>query len=477
MKNSSYWKKRFKDLEESVFSDSMAAYKGIEPYFDEMQKDLDDQISVWLARIAKNNNISISEARKLLSKQELKEFKWTVEQYIKAGEENAIDGRWMKQLENASAKAHISRLEAIKIQIQQAVEKAFGNEVDAFDKAIAGAYEKGYYRTAYLIQTGTGVGASLAKIDTDKLSTLIRKPWADDGKGFSDRIWTRKTQMTSSLQNALMRTCAMGEAPDKAAATMEQFVDKSVKNAKSAALRLVQTESAYFAEQSKKKCYNDLDVKEFEVVETLDLKTCDTCADMDGTHAPVKDMEPGVNAPPFHPRCRGTTCPYFDDEFTKDEKRNSRSQTTGKSVQEVPADMNYNDWHDKYVDKISEDDIIKLSPEEVKKYNEKLGNRLTRIWYKAQDEMIPGMVDESRPLKEQAQQAAAMRNRNRTQARDLMKDQKTRKWLDQTYPNKSFDELIDEKKKIKGLKGDAVYKDIIRSSATTNRKFDKKAGV
>lgn len=38
------------------------------------------------------------------------------------GEQNAIDGAWMKQLENASARVHISRLEALKLQLQQQAE-------------------------------------------------------------------------------------------------------------------------------------------------------------------------------------------------------------------------------------------------------------------------------------------------------------------------------------------------------------------
>ncbi|MFQ8776858.1 MAG: hypothetical protein ACLR78_04765 [Roseburia sp.] len=30
----------------------------------------------------------------------------------------------------------------------------------------------------------------------------------------------------------------------------------------------------------------------------------------------MKDYKIGVTVPPFHPNCRGCTCPYFNDEFT-----------------------------------------------------------------------------------------------------------------------------------------------------------------
>lgn len=43
----------------------------------------------------------LGEARSWLTGKDLKEFKWSVQDYIKHGEENAISGQWMKELENA----------------------------------------------------------------------------------------------------------------------------------------------------------------------------------------------------------------------------------------------------------------------------------------------------------------------------------------------------------------------------------------
>ena len=46
---------------------------------------------------------------------ELEEFKWTLSDYIKHGQESALNGQWIKQLENASAKFHISKYQAMMI--------------------------------------------------------------------------------------------------------------------------------------------------------------------------------------------------------------------------------------------------------------------------------------------------------------------------------------------------------------------------
>lgn len=58
---------------------------------------------------------------------------------------------------------------------------------------------------------------------------------------------------------------------------------------------------------------------------------------------------------------------------------------------------------------------------------QKLGNREVRIWYKVHDEQVSELIDQSLSLEQRVRQACEMRNHNLTAARELMKDQKTRK--------------------------------------------------
>ena len=111
-KNSKYWRERFELLEDTLHEDVMQIMPDIDRIYKQAQADIEKEIRAWYQRLADNNGVSMTEARKLLTADELKEFHWSVEEYIKRGEENAIDQRWMKQLENASARVHISRLEA-----------------------------------------------------------------------------------------------------------------------------------------------------------------------------------------------------------------------------------------------------------------------------------------------------------------------------------------------------------------------------
>ncbi|EQI50350.1 hypothetical protein QQ5_3111, partial [Clostridioides difficile Y270] len=122
MKHKDYWRKRFEQLEEAQNNKSVKYYLELEKQYKLAMNSIEKDILAWYNRFAKNEGISLLEAKKLLNTRELEEFKWSIEEYIRHGKENAINQKWMKELENASARVHITRLEALKLQIQQQVE-------------------------------------------------------------------------------------------------------------------------------------------------------------------------------------------------------------------------------------------------------------------------------------------------------------------------------------------------------------------
>lgn len=352
-KSSAYWQKRFSALENAQNQYGQNTFHQIEPAFDKAERQIQAQIEAWYARYASNNGITLAEARKQLSAVELKELQWDVQEYIKYGQENAMNQQWMKELENASARFHISRLEALKLRTQQSLEVAFGNELDSLDGMVKRLYQSGYYHTCFEVQKGFNIGWEIGQIDERKLQKVISKPWAADGKTFSDRVWQSKTTMVNELHQQMTRTIIQGKAPDEAIKSMTKYLQNKTKNAKYNAGRLVMTEQAFISSAAQKDAFNDLDVEEFEIVATLDSHTSDICREMDGKHFPMKDFQPGVTAPPFHVWCRSTTVPYFDDEWGRSGERAARGED-GKTYY-VPADMTYPEWEKAMVDGQTDD--------------------------------------------------------------------------------------------------------------------------
>lgn len=345
MKNSEYWKLRFEQLEAAQNGQGAAAFAEIEKQYKEAQKQIEGQIARWYQRFADNNGITLAQARQYLKGAALKEFQWDVQDYIKYGQDNALMGGWMKELENASAKYHISKLEALKIQTQQSLEVMFSKQMGTVTGAMGDIFESGYYHTAYELQKGFNIGWDIAGLDQSQIEKVLSKPWAVDGKNFSERIWTNKQKLISELHGELTQNIMLGADPQKAIDSLAKKMNTSKQNAG----RLIMTEEAYFSSAAQRDCFNELDVEQYEIVATLDSHTSDICRSLDGKHFPMKDFQAGITAPPFHVYCRSTTVPYFDEDFGDIGERAARDEETGKTYY-IPDDMHYEDWKQTFVD-------------------------------------------------------------------------------------------------------------------------------
>ncbi len=382
MNNADYWKDRFGQLEAAQNQKGADTYEEIEKIYRQAQREIEGKINTWYHRFAANNGISMTEARRRLFGADLKEFKWDVNDYIRYGKKNAISQGWMKELENASARFHITRLEALKLHIQQSMEQTFGNQLDCVDAAMRRIYQDGYYHTAYEFQKGFGIGWDIAGLDQKHLEKVIAKPWAVDGKNFSERIWSNKQKLISEIHNELTRNVILGRDPQKAI----DAIARKMKTSKYNAGRLVMTEEAYFSSLAQRDCFQALDVEQYEIVAVLDSRTSEICQEMDGKVFLTKDFKAGVTAPPFHVFCRSTTVPYYGEDFRKIGQRAARGKD-GKTYY-VLGDVTYEKWKKVFVDggnksglqEITSDDIMKKKPE-VKELNKLKQSGMTEIEY------------------------------------------------------------------------------------------------
>ena len=79
MNNGDYWKARMSALSDELYEKSEKYYEDVKRQYDKAMQDIERDISVWYQRIADNNGISYAAAKELLKKNELKEFKWSVD--------------------------------------------------------------------------------------------------------------------------------------------------------------------------------------------------------------------------------------------------------------------------------------------------------------------------------------------------------------------------------------------------------------
>ena len=374
VKNGEYWKQRFEQLEKASHRYSQKTYREVEAEFSKAQSQIQKEIEAWYGRFANNNQISISEARRLLNSSELQELKWDIDDYIKHGKENALNKQWVKELENASARVHIQRLEALQLQVKNSIETLRNKENEMLEDYLIKNYEDTYYHSLYEISKGLNLKTSFATLDRNKINQVIGKPWLKDGKTFSDRIWQDKEQLINTLRTKITQSFITGSTLDEAVEDISKFVSDKIKNKEYVARRLLETESAAYASKAQIEAFKSIDVEKYEIVATLDLHTSEICQEMDGKVFNISDQEIGVTVPPFHSHCRTVIAPYFDD----DEPTRASRDENGE-YKEVKY-MNYKEWKDQYIKKShtqvnnknnleskNKSDIIKLRNAEIDK--------------------------------------------------------------------------------------------------------------
>lgn len=340
MRSSEYWQQRFVQLEEQLSKQGLEYYRELEKEYRKAAKSLEADIDYWYNKFAKNNDMNYVEAKKLLNFGDLEEFQWTVEEYIKYGELNNLDGEYIKQLVNASSRVHVTRLTALQTSMRQRAEVLAASLESGLAALGSAIYSEAYLKAAYEIQLGLNIGWQVG-IDENRARKILSKPWTADEKTFSDRIWANKQSLIGTLETELTQAIIRGDPPDKVIDTVSKRLDVN----KNQAARLVMTESGFFSSAALGNCFTDLGVEKYRVVATLDLKTSPVCQGMDGKVFDAKDFEPGVTAHPFHPWCRTTECPHIEGAKSV---RAARDPETGKT-EYVPDDMTYPEWYQKYV--------------------------------------------------------------------------------------------------------------------------------
>lgn len=282
------------------------------------------------------DTITLDNANKVLKRADLRSFKRNIDKFLNED----IRTEWKHELLNLKDDYRISRLQSLQVSIRQELEILGKLEVEGLEKLSKSIYEDNYYKSLYEITKSIGVTKVFDKVDSRKIKLLNQKGWADDDLNFSQRIWGRQDKVNKFLQRELTQSIILGEDPQLVINKMA----KSFNTNKKAAGRLIMTESAYYSSESQKEAYEELNVDKYQIIATLDDVTSDICQEMDLQIFDMKQYEVNVTAPPFHPYCRTTYIPYFEDNFTERFSRNSEGE-----VHYINKNIKYSDWKNQYI--------------------------------------------------------------------------------------------------------------------------------
>nr|DAM90651.1 MAG TPA: minor capsid protein [Caudoviricetes sp.] len=372
---SNYWVDRFTAEENRINELSKEQVKAAKRQYDIALKNTNQKIYEFYAKYAKDNNISMYEAKQRFNKKELKEFKMSLSEYVRKGQSLNItpDDAIIKELKNVSSRVHIERLEALKMEIKAEIDLLSKTMENNLDKHLREVYRDTYYRSAYSIQKGLDKFSNIEKLNPELLESLVYKPWTKDNTNWSKRIWGNDSKLVNTLHTNLTQNIITGKPLKDIIDTIEERfnVERNI------ATRLIMTESAAYHSRAKERCMKDLGCEKYEVIATLDDRTSPICRSMDSKVFDMKDYQVGVTAPPFHSNCRTVTAPYYDKIEGDTNLRASRTEDDDYKLVDV---KDYQDWYDNYVEKKNKSSIIKenipLTLEKFKVHSKKWKNEV-----------------------------------------------------------------------------------------------------
>lgn len=315
-----YWQKRAIDNFILGEKDSLKIARHLKTLYTQSIREIQTQINAFYGKYASQNDLTLDEAKQVLNRNELKDFKSYIKEMIKMGNRDDFSSEQMTEFKRLYNKARITRLEELEANIQFELDRLTVKNINNIQDLLSDTYEYNYYKTIYDNQKGLNLISSFSGLNKLAIQKAVNMKYQK--ANYSDRLWTSTNKLMTTLTQEIPRGIVLGYNPRKLASQ----VTKKLNTNYNSTVRLIRTEYSHILNQATIDGYKASGVKEYQILTTLDDRRCEDCKDYEGIIVKINEAQEGVDLPPFHPNCRCTTIPYFEkdeiDEMTDEELNN-----------------------------------------------------------------------------------------------------------------------------------------------------------
>lgn len=295
-KSSDYWRKREEENLKTNRKSEAEYEKVINDTYKYMLDQIQKEINGFYAKYARAEGITLSEAKRRVSKIDIEEYGRKAARYVKTKDFSKQANDEMR-LYNATMK--INRLELLKANI--------GLELVAgFDELQKYFEEKLTNRTMDEFKRQSGILGRTVQNNEKAAHAVVNASFKN--ATYSDRIWMYQGMLKAELDSLLKTGLIQGKHPTEFARHLQKRFGVSAYNAN----RLMVTELARVQTEAQKQSFirNGFAQYTFLAIGTA----CEACRALDEKHFDIDKMMPGENAPPMHPNCRCSVAAYMDSE-------------------------------------------------------------------------------------------------------------------------------------------------------------------
>lgn len=297
--SSEYWRKREQEnLRKNLKSEAEYAKEIQQTYnfaMDQIQKEIDS----FYAKYAKDEGITIAQAKKRASKLDMEEYSRKAKKYVKEKNFSKQANEEMK-LYNLTMK--VNRLELLKASIGLELVSAFDELQQFYEQILTDRTLDEFERQAGIL------GSSVPDNAAVMAATIVNASFHN--AKYSERIWMHQDLLRNELGKLLTRGMVQGKNPRVLARELRKTFDVSIYNSE----RLMQTELARVQTEAQLQSYKENGFEEYEYMACHNRDVCANCKALDGKIFKIDEGMPGENAPPMHPFCHCSTCAWLDEE-------------------------------------------------------------------------------------------------------------------------------------------------------------------
>lgn len=372
MSNKAYWnnrdKARFEYIRQNL-ADDKAFNESLEKYYqrtiDAINKDIQSELQSFAAR----DGVSLAEARKKVSKADIRQFETEAKRVVKEADQMRKKGKRVsysdfsdevnERMRLYNVTMRINRLEYLKSVIGVRLVELGVDINDELNVKLDEDTRKEFERQSGIL-AGAGMADAIDWWTEENVQKIIMSNTRS--ANFSTRIWSNIDVLKSELEKQLSRVLISGENPKATAKEFYKHMVKGVSNMRAAAERIARTESARCQTQATLESFKEYDVKYCRWI--AEPRACVACKEIASHNSgygegvyPVKD----VPTLPQHPNCRCALAAYWKDSARSFEKSESYR------IADNSVDIDYlrsKEFKDKF-NKISDNPVLNL---QIQKY-------------------------------------------------------------------------------------------------------------
>lgn len=297
----SYWEDRAKEIIDEESKSDYEIAQEIQHIVDEMNEDIENEINRFYTRYAINEGISFIEAKKKIDAVDVQMFQQKAKQYV---ENKDFSDKANAELRAYNTKMYVSREKLLQAQLGLIVTYAYAQ----IEQSMYNYMESAYYRA---LEQQAGILGQTLQVSINDVKTIIFTPF--EGHKWSTRLWSDMDVVRRHVQKTTRHVLLRGRHPYEFVKDLRKDTGATTYNMK----RLLLTETARVQTLAAKRHMLEQHGPdaEYEYHAKIDSKTTKTCRGLNGKVFKVKDMQPGVNAPPMHPFCRSAIAPHINPDW------------------------------------------------------------------------------------------------------------------------------------------------------------------